>query len=286
MRKYIAPVLAALLLAGCGKTAPVTEPTAEPTTEPLVQTTAPVTEPSTDPVTEPSTEAPTDATTEPPTEAPTSRFDPEVCGPLMGRWHLPLVLDGNLLMLTDFETSVTLDLIWQFDESETFTAVFDQETFEAALAEYESAMNVHMMERRYQMFAADCRREGLWEWATNQKWEKEGYREQNQAEVDAFILELDLGSRYRGLERGGKYYVRDGALMLEYADGTTDSVDYALEDQTLTLSGLDNESVYAELLIRPPLKLEFQEISAPEDPTVPTEEITEPTEETPESLPL
>lgn len=272
MKKLMIMALAAMLvLAGCqqrptSNAAPSTESSPSETTMPEI--TAPSattsdkpTAPSSEP-TEPSTEPPTEPSTEPPTE-PTSRFDPDACQSLFGRWVLPITLDGNLLMLTEFETVVTFDLIWSFDETGCFTVTFDETAFDTALTDYESAMNTHLMEKRLQIFIADCRREGIKKKAATEKWVNEGYQEQNQAQVDAFILELNLRGRYQQLLRFGEYYIKDGVLILEYSDGTANTVDHLLDEQSLTLSGLDNEAIYLELKIRPPLRLtpEAEELS-------------------------
>lgn len=256
MKKLMILALVALLLTGCGKDAPpVTEPTESPaTTAPTEPETLPATVPTTEPETLPATEPEA-----PPTTAPTVKFDPAVCEEIFGQWHLPITLDGNLLMLTDFETVVTFDLIWSFSDLGQFTIGVDEAAFETAIATYESEMNVHLMESRFQIFSAECRLEGLWEWATNQKWENEGYREQNQAEVDAFIQQLDLRGRYAKLFRIGSYYIQDGLLMLEYTDGITDDADYITDGKNLILADLDNEAAYTELGIRTPLQLTGEE---------------------------
>lgn len=256
MKKLMILALAACLLAGCGKDAPpVTEPTES------AATTEPETVPTTEPETAPS-EPETVPTTEPetaPTTAPTVKFDPAVCEEVFGQWHLPITLDGELLMLTDFETVVTFDLIWSFSDLGQFSVGVDEAAFQTAIAAYESEMNVHLMEGRFQIFSAECRLEGLWEWATNQKWENEGYKEQNQAEVDAFIQQLDLRGRFARLFRSGSYYIEDGLLVLEYNDGITDDADYIIDGTQLILADLDNEAAYAELGIRAPLRLTGEE---------------------------
>lgn len=286
MKKYIAPVLAALLLAGCGKPAPATEPTAAPTTTPVTETTAPATEPETLPITEPTTEPTAAPTTEPTTEPatePTLKFDPQLCGELFGQWEKTVALDGTLLALPEIEAAEEFSLIWEFDPDGNFSVTCGEE-YEAALADYQTAVNEYLMEMRFRIFTAECRLEGLWEWATNQKWEKEGYREQNQAEVDAFMEELNLAGRFEKLLRRGQYHIRDGALVLEYEDGTAVTLDYTLEESSLTLNGLDNESDYILAGLRPPLSLQQSaETEAPSqepsDPTGETGEMTEPTSE-------
>lgn len=254
MKKLLILALAMCLLAGCGQDAtPATEPSA--TTLP----TEPETAPTTEPVTEPTTEPETEPSTAPETTAPWSKFDPDSCGELFGQWHLPITLDGDLLMLTDFESVVTFDLIWSFSDLGQFSIGVDEAAFEEAMTAYEAELNSHLMEGRFQIFSAECRLEGLWEWATNQKWENEGYREQNQAEVDAFILELDLRGRFSKLFRNGAYYVEEGLLVLEYNDGITDDADFITDGELLVLSNLDNEAAYIELGIRPPLQLNGEE---------------------------
>ncbi len=259
MKKFLILALAMCLLAGCGQDAPpATEPSATTVpTEP--ETTTPTTVPATEPETEPVTEPETTAPTEPETTAPTVKFDPDICEELFGQWHLPITLDGDLLMLTDFESVVTFDLIWSFSDLGQFSVGVDEAAFEEAMTAYETELNTHLMAGRFQIFSAECRLEGLWEWATNQKWENEGYREQNQAEVDAFILELDLRGRFEKLFRSGAYYVEEGLLMLEYNDGINDDADYITDGQLLVLSNLDNEAAYMELGIRPPLQLNWEE---------------------------
>ncbi|MBQ9762603.1 MAG: hypothetical protein IJV82_05940 [Oscillospiraceae bacterium] len=302
MKKLMIPVLAALLLAGCGKDAPApgTEPSIVPTTAPVTEVTPPpattlpatepttvATEPSTAPLTEP-TEVPTDPTTEPttePTTAPTVKFDSAVCQPLFGDWAVTMVMDGDLLALPEFEVHQQFDLVWQFGPEGDFSVSVDETAFQEAMAAYETATNDYLMEMRFRIFTAECRLEGLWEWATNQKWEKEGYREQNQAEVDAFIQELALAQRYEALLRQGQYYIRDGALVLEYSDGTEAMVNYAVGDGVLTLMDLDNMQDYAMVGIRPPLTLSERTESV--EPTEPAE--SEPVESEPvesESAPL
>lgn len=248
MKKLTALLLAAVMLlslAACAGTPEQTETTTAPT----------VTEPQTTPTTEPATEPSTEPATEPSTEPPAHElFDPEVCAPLFGTWNTTVTMDKELLNTSYFYKKVTFQLYYTFHEDGTFAVHVDEEDFKAAITEFESLLTDHMVERGYATFKAEMERQGYGESRIETMWAEEEEAKQR-TEAEEFMAGLNLLGRFSQLLREGQYYVADGRVYTELADGNFESSTFTVKNSKLTLKDTDNLGIYRTLCINFPLKL-------------------------------
>ena len=252
MKKLTALLLAAVMLlslAACAgapeQTNPttasaVTEPSTEPETEPVTQ---PVTEPVTEPATEPSTEPPAHAL-----------FDSEACASLFGTWSTTVTMDKELLNTSYFNKKVTFALYYTFREDGTFAVHVDEEAFHTAITEFEGLLVEHMVERGYATFKAEMERDGYSQTRIETMWAEEEEARQR-TEAENFMAGLNLLGRFSKLLREGQYYVEDGRVCTELADGTFESSAFTVKNAKLTLKDTDNLGLYRTLCINFPLVL-------------------------------
>ena len=210
MKKAFALLLAVLtvLTVACGKK---TEPMATPDT-PTTQAATPdepTTEPPTDPVTEP-----TQPVTEPTTLA-NDLFDPEVSGPILGKWVKTFTLGGDIFNLTDMEETVEMTLVYQFNADGTYFRGI--EDYHNVIASYCDAVERFMMNRYYAKFTAEKLLEGVKEKQIPELWEQTE-KANAEAQTKRFLEGMYLDYRFSQLNGYGDFYEQEGVLWLSLED--------------------------------------------------------------------
>ena len=247
MKKLTALLLAAVMLLGlaaCAGEPKQTDFTAPTVSEPpTAPTTEPITQPTTQPVTEPSTEPPTH-----------ELFDPETCASLFGTWKTTVTMDKELLNTSYLYKKVTFELYYTFNEDGTYAIHVDEEDFNAAITEFEGLLVDHMVERGYATFKAEMERDGYGATRIETMWD-ESEEAKQRTEAEDFVAGLDLLGRFSQLLREGQYYVEDGRVYTELADGNFESSAFTVKDTKLTLKDTDNLGIYRTLCISFPLAL-------------------------------
>jgi predicted small lipoprotein YifL len=252
MKKLTALLLAALMItmAACGAKQPQPQPSAttSPSTAP---TTVPETEPTTQPITQPTTVPVTIPSTAPVMH---EKFDAEACASLLGTWKTTVTMDKELLNTSYFTKKVKFDLFYTFNEDGSFAIYVDEEAFTAAIAQFESLMVEHMVERGYATFKADMERDGYGSTRIEELW-AEGEEAKVRGETENFVKGLNLLGRFSQLLREGQYYVEDGRLYTAHPENGWESSKFKVKNGNLTLSNTDNPGIYRMLCINFPLKL-------------------------------
>lgn len=245
MKKALALLLAVLtvLTVGCGKKA-------EPTATPDTPTTLPATADEPTIQTEPTTE-PTQQVTEPTTMA-NDLFDPEVSGPILGKWVKKITLGGDIFNLTDMEETVEMTMVYQFNADGTYSRGI--EDYHTVIAAYGDAVERFMIDRLYATFTAEKLLEGVSKKKIPELWEE---TEKASAEEQAkrFLDGLYLDYRFSQLNTYGDFYEQDGTLWLSLEDRSYEPCGYTLSEDGLTITELKNATLYKQLGMELPLLL-------------------------------
>lgn len=236
MKKFIAPLLAILLLCGCAKEKEQA-PAPTESTEPVLVTTAPPTRP---PVVVPEVE-------EVP-EADNPLFDPWDCEVLVGQWEMTVKIPSDFMNVPDYTGTASFPVVWTFDEDGRYTVTLEQKSYSDAILGYENQLVEFMMDGHYSRFVAEKMISDLSDEEIQYRWEwTDQGRSKYQAMTHEFLDEFGLRDIYTQLIRGGYYYVEEDVLHLTFGE-EEETFQFKVDEEGLTLSNSSRIGFYDRTL--------------------------------------
>ena len=248
MKKLTVLLLAVLLLLGlcaCGE-----EPS-DPTYTQPTRSDKPILSTPTEPqVTDPEPTVPT----EPAVTYPNANFEPRICAPLFGTWKTPIVLDGSLMNMPEFEGSVSFDILYTFQQSGYYTVSADMEAVTKAITEYESLLTSYMVDGFYTKYVAEGKLQGKAEADIEAEWAA-GEAKAAQTRAETFVASIGLTESFSSVVRCGDYYADATTLYLSANGGEYETHQFQISNQLLYFQSCSNAADYAKLRLRFPLTL-------------------------------
>ena len=247
-----------LILSACAAPNAPTVPATDPTvTDPTV-TEPPVTEP---PVTEPPATEP--QPTDPPADPPEpfvahENFDAAACANLIGTWSVTVTLDKDLQNLSLFTGKTSFTLHYTFYEDGHFETWADEAEFTKAIDDYEAMVIDHMVDLRYITFMGPLEYQGIPEEEIKTRWQN-GPEMEARSECADSVAALNLFHRFKRLLREGQYYVNEGKVYTQLSGDKFEANSYTVSGSVLTLRTTTNMSVYRDICVNFPMKLEKSE---------------------------
>ena len=231
--------------------------------------------------------------TEPAPTYPNDHFDPRICASIFGTWKTPIVLDGSLMNMPEFEGSVSFDFLFTFQRTGYYTVSADMDTVTKAIAEYETMLTNYMLEGFHSKFVAEGKLQGKSETQIETEWTTEESL-LAQARAEAFVAGIGLTERFSSVVRCGDYYADASTVYLSTESGEYETHTFKLSNQMLYFYDCSNAADYTSLRLKFPLTLwpegvAYEELD-PEPieplptepvPTVPVPPLQEPTEPKP-----